>query len=105
LTVFAPPPIKKRLSGLLFFENRLATDTQTNTGNGFAARLRDSGLAFLTMRQALTIRQPTPGQLHGIPHTGVNLILHRPVTRPTTRHHLLLRKIALSIEMNVCLRL
>jgi hypothetical protein len=42
------------------------------------------------MGGAFTIRQPTPGQLYGVFDTGVDLILHTPVTGPATSHGSLL---------------
>jgi hypothetical protein len=38
------------------------------------------------MNGPLTIRQPAARQLYRVFHTGVYLILHTPITRPTTGH-------------------
>ena len=72
---------------MFFLALELATDAQVNAGEGPAPRLRDRGLALPKKRAALTFRQPAAGQLYGVIHTGVDLLLYRPVTGPATRHN------------------
>jgi hypothetical protein len=68
----------------------LASDTKANARDGFTASLWNNIPAFLTMGQALTIRQPTSGKFYTVFYRGVYLILHSPVTGPTNSHDMLL---------------
>jgi hypothetical protein len=52
-----------------------------------AAPIETSGSCLPFFARALTIRQPTPSQLYCVFYTGVYLILHTPITGPTTSHN------------------
>jgi hypothetical protein len=79
---------------LLLLKIGLTIDAQTNARYGVAPRLGNGFFTHGTMGKALALRQSAPCQLDSVIHTGIDLILHRPVTRPPTRHYVLLLNIA-----------
>jgi hypothetical protein len=97
LAVLAAAPINAReRRPLLFFQRRLTGYAQPNAGNRFAPGLWDKSVAFIAAARALSFRQPASGQLYGVAHTGIDLILDSPIAGPTTSHTLLLFRIILS---------
>jgi hypothetical protein len=90
LTIFAAAPVEAGGGCLPFFKLGLTGDTQANARDCLAAGFRNSRLALLAMRQAFTVGQPAPGQFDRVFYTGIYLILHPAITRPTNRHNELL---------------
>jgi len=86
LAILASAPVITTLDNPLFIELRLASNTQAHTRHGIAPRPGDFRVAFFTICQARSPWQGTAGALNGIVYGGVNLILHCPVTTPTTCH-------------------
>jgi hypothetical protein len=91
LAVLAATAVKAAVARLLFIEIALAFDAKTHTRDSLAARCWNCGFAFLTVKQAFAFRQTASGQLNGIFHTRVYLILYSPVAGPSTSHELLLK--------------
>lgn len=72
--------------GLALVQLRLASDTQTHTGNRLATQRWNRASAFLAALEPLAAWQPAAREFNRLPYTGVDLILNRTVFCPATCH-------------------
>src|SRR5688500_5708756 len=87
LTVLRPSTIDPAANDRPSVPLCLAIDTKLHAGDRAPAPLGDRLLAFRAMREALPLGGPSrlhPLQL--ILDRGVDLIVHRAIARPTSRH-------------------
>jgi len=86
LAVLASATVVAAIHDPFFIEFRLAGNTQPHTRYGIASRPGYCRIARFAISQARSPWQGTAGTLYCIFDGGVNLILHCPVTTPTTCH-------------------
>jgi hypothetical protein len=85
LAVFAAPAIESNIHRMAI-TRRLTTDAGPDSGNHTAARFRDFVTAFQAMGLSLTRRHARPRSHDPVCDGIVDLILHRPIRGPSTRH-------------------
>src|SRR4051794_41520445 len=64
----------------------LAGDAGANAGQRIAALLRDRLAAIVAFLGALTMRRQSAGAQNGVLHRILDLLLDRPVARPSAGH-------------------
>src|SRR6056297_224633 len=86
LAILAGPPIEARTCSIIRIGFLLATQTEPNTGHGLASSFGYRRSAFGTFAQGFTLPKAGAGTLHAVFNAGIDLVLNRPVARPTAGH-------------------
>ena len=86
LAVFAPAAVITAELRRVAIVVLLARDTQPHAGERLSSTLGDLGSALRAMSQRRSLRQAALRSLDAIENRRVDLLLYRPITRPTRCH-------------------